>query len=141
MAASDVEAASTVAFVLLLTAVFPDVMLADNEVLALRTLVFVVEMFVLAVANELPRLVDARSVCALIAVCADVIFAAVLAVPAVILADSEVLALRTLVFVVEMFVLAVARVEPRLVEARSVCALTAVVTALVCVLVFELIAV
>ena len=70
-------------------------------------------------------------------------FPAVDAVPAVIAEAREVEALNTLLFVVVIFVLAVftlvateASEAPRLVEARSVCALTADVTPDVCVLVF-----
>ena len=91
-----------------MTAVVPAVMAEAKDVEAARTFVFVVETFVLTVAKVEPRLVDAaktvESVCPLI----------------------EVTALETWLFV---FVLTPAILAPNEVEARSVCALTAVVPA------------
>jgi hypothetical protein len=87
-AASEVEAASTVAFVLALTAVVTAAMFDESEVEAAS-----IEAFVLALipvetpAIEAPRDVEALLVLVLIAVCAEVMFPAVAAVPAVMLAE------------------------------------------------------
>lgn len=93
---------------------------ADKEVEAFKTFVLAVVMLVLAVLilvfavltlvaiepSELPRDVEARFVSAF-----------TLAVPAVMLADNDVEAFNTFVFVVVILVLAVAREAPRDVEA------------------------
>ena len=94
-------------------------MLAEIEVEAFKTLVLVVEMFVLAVASELPKDVEAFVILVL------AVFTLVPIVDSV--APSEVDAFVTavltavmLVFAVLIFVLAVASELPRDVEAKSV---------------------
>jgi hypothetical protein len=145
-AAKDVDAVRTVALVLLLivvtaevmfaaVAAVPAVMFAAREVEALSILVFAVFMFVFAVAKVAPSDVLARLVFALTAVVTAAIFDeseveaariaafvfALIPVPTpAIEAPRDVLALSTLVFVVLMFVFAVARVAPSDVEAFEI---------------------